>query len=99
MPLKQSCHYSLCVIQTDVHVVPQVKAIHNEKPTLFFYDKYPGGVGLSEKVYDEIDQLIREAISMIERCPCETGCPSCVGTDLSSETAKGDVLKLFQTWL
>ncbi|MBD7936112.1 MULTISPECIES: DEAD/DEAH box helicase [Cytobacillus] len=85
--------------QTDVHVVPQVKAIHNEKPTLFFYDKYPGGVGLSEKVYDQIDQLIREAISMIERCPCEAGCPSCIGTDLSSETGKGDVLKLFQTWL
>src|SRR5207253_1301820 len=29
----------------DIHVVPQVKADHNEKPTIFFYDRYPGGIG------------------------------------------------------
>lgn len=26
----------------DIHVVPQIKAIHNEKPTIFLYDRYPG---------------------------------------------------------
>ena len=35
----------------DIHVIPQVKADHNEKPTIFFYDRYPGGIGLSEKIY------------------------------------------------
>ena len=38
--------------RSDVSVVPQVKSVHNEKPTLFIYDSYPGGIGLSEKVYD-----------------------------------------------
>ena len=38
--------------RSDVHVVPQVKAIHSEKPTFFVYDRYPGGIGLSERIYD-----------------------------------------------
>ncbi|MFE8695708.1 DEAD/DEAH box helicase [Cytobacillus sp. FJAT-53684] len=78
----------------DIHVVPQVKAAHNEKPTIFFYDRYPGGVGLSEKIYDGITFVLKEAREMVNKCQCESGCPSCIGTDSSSETAKRDVLKL-----
>ncbi|PLS16308.1 ATP-dependent helicase [Bacillus sp. M6-12] len=84
----------------DIHVYPQVKAAHNEKPTIFIYDRYPGGVGLSEKVYENADLILHETTQMIERCQCETGCPSCVGTDSASHTAKRDavqLLKLFST--
>ena len=42
----------------DVHVVPQVKATHNEKPTIFFYDRYPGGIGLSEKIYERMETFL-----------------------------------------
>lgn len=80
---------------SDVHVVPQVRAVHNEQPTIFFYDKYPGGIGLSEKVFEGIDTIMKEARRMVERCLCESGCPSCIGTDPSSSTAKRDVLKIF----
>ncbi|MDQ0271032.1 DEAD/DEAH box helicase [Cytobacillus purgationiresistens] len=79
---------------SDVHVIPQVKAVHNERPTIFFYDKYPGGVGLSEKVYEGIDRIMQEAKTMINRCQCENGCPSCIGTDTTSGFAKRDVLKI-----
>ena len=44
----------------DIHVVPQVKANHNEKPTIFFYDRYPGGIGLSEKIYEGIETILNE---------------------------------------
>ena len=44
----------------DIHVVPQVKASHNEKPTIFFYDRYPGGIGLSEKIYDGMRRLLKK---------------------------------------
>ena len=79
---------------SDVYVVPQVKAAHNDKPTIFIYDRYPGGIGLSEKVYDQMGEILHEAKMMIERCRCENGCPSCIGTDISSEAAKGDAMKL-----
>ncbi|RFU68453.1 DEAD/DEAH box helicase [Peribacillus saganii] len=80
----------------DIHVYPQVKAAHNEKPTIFIYDRYPGGVGLSEKVYENADLILRETRQMIERCQCETGCPSCVGTDSASDSAKRDAVQLLK---
>ncbi|MBT2690061.1 DEAD/DEAH box helicase [Bacillus sp. ISL-47] len=82
----------------DVHVVPQVKAAHNEKPTIFFYDRYPGGVGLSEKIFGGIEHIMHETMEMVSRCSCEHGCPSCVGTDTSSETAKKDVLRILASF-
>jgi DEAD/DEAH box helicase domain-containing protein len=78
----------------DIHVVPQMKAAHNEKPTIFFYDRYPGGVGLSEKIYEGIETILFEAKSMIADCPCESGCPSCIGSEAASESVKQDALKL-----
>jgi DEAD/DEAH box helicase domain-containing protein len=85
--------YVMCDPQ-DVHVVPQLKAAHNEKPTIFFYDRYPGGVGLSERIYMGMETVLLEARNLVENCRCESGCPSCIGTDSLSEKAKSDVLKL-----
>ncbi|WP_010273555.1 DEAD/DEAH box helicase [Paenibacillus senegalensis] len=63
----------------DIRVVPQVRALHNKKPTLFFYDRYPGGVGLSERLFDIHGELLARAQELIAGCPCISGCPSCVG--------------------
>lgn len=63
----------------DIRVVPQVRAIHNKQPTVFFYDRYPGGVGLSERLYDVHGMLLREAHQLIRSCGCISGCPACVG--------------------
>lgn len=83
---------------SDLHVVPQVKAVHNELPTIFLYDRYPGGIGLSEKIYDIIDQVLGEAEIMILQCSCEDGCPSCIGSDVFYESAKLDSLKLLKLY-
>ncbi|OUS75345.1 ATP-dependent helicase [Paenibacillus sp. MY03] len=63
----------------DIRVVPQVKAIHSQKPTIYFYDRYPGGIGLSERLYDVHDELIKRARTLITSCSCMSGCPACVG--------------------
>ncbi|WP_141434025.1 DEAD/DEAH box helicase [Bacillus sp. 03113] len=78
----------------DLHVVPQVKAIHNEKPTLFFYDRYPGGIGLSEKLFEGIEGVLLEAKSLVENCHCQNGCPSCIGADFLSDFVKNDTVKM-----
>lgn len=60
------------------HYEPQSPLADNQ-PVVVIYDFVAGGIGLSKKLY-EIDHLILpEAISLIESCPCATGCPSCVG--------------------
>ena len=78
----------------DVSVVPQVKAVHNERPTLFIYDSYPGGIGLSEKVYDLILPLLERTILHVENCPCQAGCPSCIGAQEGLLESKKHVLKV-----
>ncbi len=49
------------------------------RPTLYLYDRFPGGLGFSERAYAEFPRLVAEALSVLEACTCEDGCPSCVG--------------------
>jgi DEAD/DEAH box helicase domain-containing protein len=49
------------------------------RPTMILYDRYPGGLGYSEKGFERIDQLLAICHEMVSGCPCESGCPSCVG--------------------
>jgi DEAD/DEAH box helicase domain-containing protein len=63
----------------DIRVVPQVKAVHTKLPTLFFYDRYPGGIGLSERLYELHGKLLGEARHILRSCGCLSGCPACVG--------------------
>lgn len=63
----------------DIRVVPQVKAVQSKLPTIFFYDRYPGGIGLSEKLYEMHESLLLEAKRVISSCSCLSGCPACVG--------------------
>lgn len=87
-PLKVMCDPS------DLHVISQIKAVHNDKPTIFIYDRYPGGVGLSKKIFETMDSVLTDANQMVSMCPCHSGCPSCVGTESMSEHVKTDTLNL-----
>ncbi|MBX3171255.1 MAG: DEAD/DEAH box helicase [Candidatus Eremiobacteraeota bacterium] len=51
-------------------------------PTLYLYDSIPGGMGLASQLYDLFPDLLEQACQMLENCPCEEGCPSCVGPPL-----------------
>lgn len=48
-------------------------------PTLYLYDPYPGGMGLSEPLFRRQAELILRARGLIEDCACTQGCPACVG--------------------
>ncbi len=48
-------------------------------PTLFVYDRYPRGLGLSEKAFYIMDEILGAAFELVSDCPCSDGCPSCVG--------------------
>jgi DEAD/DEAH box helicase domain-containing protein len=47
-------------------------------PTVFVYDGYPGGVGISRRGFDAFESLARDTLGVIVRCPCEKGCPACI---------------------
>ena len=46
---------------------------------IFIYDNYPGGIGFSEPLWESRATLLAETLGLIARCPCQAGCPSCVG--------------------
>jgi DEAD/DEAH box helicase domain-containing protein len=49
------------------------------RPALIVYDRYPGGLGYAEKGFARIGDLLAVCREMVEDCPCDSGCPSCVG--------------------
>jgi len=49
------------------------------EPNLYLYDAYPGGIGFSEPLFRVHEILLRRTRELILGCPCEQGCPSCVG--------------------
>lgn len=50
-----------------------------KQPAVVIYDLVPGGIGLSESLYDIHDDLVNRAYELVTRCGCKNGCPSCVG--------------------
>jgi DEAD/DEAH box helicase domain-containing protein len=59
------------------------------RPTLFLYDDYPGGIGLSQPLYEKRVGLLRGALDMVGGCSCRQGCPACVGPLLASDEQRG----------
>jgi DEAD/DEAH box helicase domain-containing protein len=51
------------------------------EPHIFIYDNYPGGIGFSAPLYGMHSQLLARTRELISTCPCESGCPSCVGPE------------------
>lgn len=78
----------------DVHVVPQVKSPHNDLPSFFVHDSYPGGIGISERIYDLWQPLLAKAVEHVEQCPCFDGCPSCIGAQEAALDNKDRVISL-----
>jgi DEAD/DEAH box helicase domain-containing protein len=48
-------------------------------PTVIVYDRYSGGLGFAQKGYELIDTWLEMCREIVRECPCQLGCPSCVG--------------------
>ncbi|MEF8859105.1 MAG: DEAD/DEAH box helicase [Halolamina sp.] len=51
---------------------------HTDQSTIFIYDGYPGGVGLTRRGYDRIEELMCHTARLVDDCDCADGCPACV---------------------
>jgi DEAD/DEAH box helicase domain-containing protein len=51
------------------------------EPNVFIYDNYPGGIGFSRPLFEMHDALLARTRELIAECPCDSGCPSCVGPE------------------
>jgi DEAD/DEAH box helicase domain-containing protein len=60
------------------HYEPQ-SPLANGQPVTVIYDMVPAGIGLSQKLFEIDETVIKEALSLVSQCECPDGCPSCVG--------------------
>ncbi len=58
-------------------------------PTLFLYDNYPGGIGLTAPLYESRTAIVTDAQQLVSACECAHGCPSCIGPILASDEVRG----------
>ncbi|HEU4673385.1 MAG TPA: DEAD/DEAH box helicase [Candidatus Limnocylindrales bacterium] len=75
----------LMVDPRDLGLVAQVRSPHQEHPTIYLYEAVPGGIGLSERLWDRHDELVAAADELIANCTCDAGCPACTGPRLEPE--------------
>ena len=71
----------------DIKSIPMVRSPFTDSPTIYIYESIPGGVGFSRRIFDMFDDIVEGALSLADACPCDDGCPSCVGPAV--ETGKG----------
>jgi DEAD/DEAH box helicase domain-containing protein len=66
-------------------------------PRVFIYDNYPGGIGFSEPLFRMHHELLEATRRLISDCPCENGCPGCVGPlGDSGPLAKAAALRILE---
>jgi DEAD/DEAH box helicase domain-containing protein len=69
--------------------------VEADHPRIFIYDNYPSGIGFSAPLFGMHETLIHATRELIAGCPCESGCPSCVGpVGLSGPRAKTTALEI-----
>lgn len=70
----------------DLHATAMIRSPFTGLPTLYMYDAFPGGVGYANRIYEQFEEICLAARRHLEQCPCEKGCPSCVGPAVESGT-------------
>ena len=81
----------------DLGRVYEIRSPHTGSPTIYLYERAPGGVGLAERSFRLHDDLIASARDLVASCACERGCPSCVGPVLDvGSTGKADCLAILR---
>jgi DEAD/DEAH box helicase domain-containing protein len=92
LPLIAMCdRWDIGGLSTNVH-------FQTGRSTIFIYDGHPGGVGITQRGYEQFERLLGDAERLIAECPCESGCPSCVQSpkcgNLNEPLHKGGALEL-----
>jgi DEAD/DEAH box helicase domain-containing protein len=75
---------------SDLHATAMVRSPFTDRPTLYIYDAFPGGVGFSRRIFDQFEEICAAALSHARGCPCGVGCPSCVGAPVESGSTARD---------
>jgi DEAD/DEAH box helicase domain-containing protein len=83
-------------VMTDVRDIGTAENLKQQiigLPTVFLYDRYPGGVGLADRLFEVKDEILQAALWRVRECECSDGCPSCVGPERLNKKLTQRILK------
>jgi len=63
----------------DLGTMAEPRSRATRGPTITLYDRVPEGLGLAERLYEVMPQLLQGALDLVLACGCIDGCPACVG--------------------
>ena len=70
---------------------------------IFVHDGYDGGAGIAPAAYASGEELVAATLRTLLRCPCSTGCPSCVQSpkcgNFNEPLSKAGAVQLLDTSL
>ncbi|HET9847599.1 MAG TPA: DEAD/DEAH box helicase [Candidatus Dormibacteraeota bacterium] len=91
-----ACLFLMCDAR-DLGAHPEIRAPHTGAPTVYVYERYPGGVGMSARLFESAGAVLKAALDLVAQCECESGCPSCVGPALEvGEGGKAVAMRLLE---
>ena len=65
---------------SDLNVITDPEnAAFQGQAAIYIYETIPGGIGLSQTIFQSIEKITRAALDLITNCECEDGCPGCIG--------------------
>ncbi len=68
-------------------------------PTIYIYERIAAGLGFALRLYELHEELLRAAHELIAACPCQNGCPACVGPVVEHPLAQLETKRLTTTLL
>jgi DEAD/DEAH box helicase domain-containing protein len=78
----------------DIGIVTEQRSNFSGLPTITLYERVPAGIGFSQTLYELHDELLTAARDLIAACPCDGGCPACIGPGAGSPEAKQQTIRL-----
>ena len=82
---------NLPLVKTPTEDFKRQQALENFEPNIYIFDNYPNGVGFSEILFEKIVPLLEGVQQTIAECPCDSGCPSCVGPPIRTGSNRKDI--------
>lgn len=83
----------------DIGVLSMLRAPHDQRPTIYVWDKFAGGIGLARRLFAIERDVLRACAELTRDCPCADGCPACVGPSLETGEGARKATALLLEWM
>ncbi len=78
---------------SDIVSLTNKEHYHYRTPTIFIYDNYHKGLGICDRIFYNIEDLIRRVNTRLANCNCDEGCPACIIKNSFCEHKEGSTDK------